>query len=514
MTDFAGLTADERRVVKAVGDACSESPDETLASFSDEGKPAVEKGRLVRIRLYRSVTSLDLRGLDALVEVAGVYAGRLSELQLGGNDGLTRLALPRNELRTLDLRGCPALRELDLQANRLTSLSHLPAGLRKLVVGSNPQLSALDLADFGALEELLVFQSGLRSLDLTGLRGLRILGASGNALTAVDLSGLDALESVDLDDTGASVTLPTSARLTSMRAAGCKLEACDATGWPALTALTLPRCGLRTVRLANPRLAQLDLEDNALASIDLTTTPRIARLKLSGNPIANVDLTPLGRLTDATLPKGADVRCTTLQGEVIDALRARRGLVTKKAAAIAKMDAVGLHRFVEDYNWDDGEKKLFEVIRHPACDLGTALLVYWQSQPGEFTAYLDAPDAPKEVRATVELLREIEAKVARGGFGSAGIPFDPRDVGGTDLSGDDEGVPASMRAPVSPPMGAAIVLPGDGKPTPQKAAPKKAAPKKAATKKAATKKAATKKAAPKKAAADKLSSRKAPIKKR
>ncbi|MBK7401111.1 MAG: DUF4274 domain-containing protein, partial [Myxococcales bacterium] len=50
--------------------------------------------------------------------------------------------------------------------------------------------------------------------------------------------------------------------------------------------------------------------------------------------------------------------------------------------------------FVQEYNWDDGAKKLFEVIRHPQCDRATALLVYWQSQPDEFAAYPMPADAP------------------------------------------------------------------------------------------------------------------------
>lgn len=61
----------------------------------------------------------------------------------------------------------------------------------------------------------------------------------------------------------------------------------------------------------------------------------------------------------------------------------------------------------------DGEKRLFDVVRHPQCDRATALLVYWLSEPGEHTQYPKPADAPKSQRKMVELLREIEKKMSR-----------------------------------------------------------------------------------------------------
>lgn len=35
-----------------------------------------------------------------------------------------------------------------------------------------------------------------------------------------------------------------------------------------------------------------------------------------------------------------------------------------------------LHLLADRYNWDMGTGALLDIVRHPLCDLGTALMVY------------------------------------------------------------------------------------------------------------------------------------------
>lgn len=43
-----------------------------------------------------------------------------------------------------------------------------------------------------------------------------------------------------------------------------------------------------------------------------------------------------------------------------------------------------LHEIADQWNWDDGLEELHLIIEHPACALGTALLIYWRGHPHYF----------------------------------------------------------------------------------------------------------------------------------
>jgi hypothetical protein len=88
-------------------------------------------------------------------------------------------------------------------------------------------------------------------------------------------------------------------------------------------------------------------------------------------------------------------------------------------------DPEELHIFVGLYNWDGGVEDLQRVVRHPFCDLGTAMLVYWRGQPGFYLQYADRAAVPDHAHEVYDLLREIEQRVAAGEYRTAAQPFDP-----------------------------------------------------------------------------------------
>ena len=55
-----------------------------------------------------------------------------------------------------------------------------------------------------------------------------------------------------------------------------------------------------------------------------------------------------------------------------------------------------LHLFVKSYSWDQGYKYLIELIQNPACDLNTALLIFWSSGAGYFQKEYKKPPTKKE----------------------------------------------------------------------------------------------------------------------
>jgi hypothetical protein len=98
--------------------------------------------------------------------------------------------------------------------------------------------------------------------------------------------------------------------------------------------------------------------------------------------------------------------------------------VSTESARIAALDARGLHRAANRHNWDEGTPALERILAHPACSLGTALLIYWLGGPW-WQARWTSPrgsDAPE----TWALLRRIEQGIEAGRFGHHGVAYDPR----------------------------------------------------------------------------------------
>ncbi|MDB2686330.1 DUF4274 domain-containing protein [Mariniblastus sp.] len=85
-----------------------------------------------------------------------------------------------------------------------------------------------------------------------------------------------------------------------------------------------------------------------------------------------------------------------------------------------------LHLFVNGWNWDDGgEKSLRKLVKNDSCDAGTALLLYWMTNPEYYLEYRIISDCPEHNREPLQLSRFIEGKFKRDGFSSRLIPFDP-----------------------------------------------------------------------------------------
>ena len=106
------------------------------------------------------------------------------------------------------------------------------------------------------------------------------------------------------------------------------------------------------------------------------------------------------------------------------------------------MDAFELHDLAVSIGGRDVEARLLAVVTAPHCDLGTARMVYWTSSPHYYQRYAHRDEVPEYERAGWDLLAAIEDRVARGGYASAGIQFDPerdrqtRSVRGVDWTAD------------------------------------------------------------------------------
>jgi hypothetical protein len=104
-----------------------------------------------------------------------------------------------------------------------------------------------------------------------------------------------------------------------------------------------------------------------------------------------------------------------------------------------------LHGFAQSYNWDGGTDAMVEIIRHPLCDRGTALMIYWLAQPEDVK---EMPGkSPELVRDAYDLIVEIEKRIQSNGFARQTIGYVPLDDSNVTDGTDDVLTPASSVIP-------------------------------------------------------------------
>ena len=396
---------------------------------------------LTALRVLRCASN----GLGALVLPTGeatslveVDASRnqLMVLELGVQPALVTLKAFRNALVELSLTGAPELVTLDLARNELTALSlpELPA-LRELVVARN-RLDALPLQAVPRLERLVAHGNLLPELPLAGLLGLRVVSAAHNQLREVGLGELPSLVALDVG----------SNRLGSLSLAGCG----------ALAELRCPHNELTALDLsATPELALLDCTANRLPALQVGACERLVELRCGGNPLSALDLQANRRLWRLTAPEGVELEIRAAQaarlasGQRVDA--AVRG------DDLSNLGRFELHALAVALRATPHDERLLEIVMHPECDLGTALLVYWTRSPGYYQRFARREEVPAYAQQAWDLLRSIEARVASGAYGPAQVAFDPRDdrqtrsVRGVDWTErEGAGLPAFMQVAARP----------------------------------------------------------------
>ena len=92
-----------------------------------------------------------------------------------------------------------------------------------------------------------------------------------------------------------------------------------------------------------------------------------------------------------------------------------------------------LHAFAQYFNWDLGSSEMKWVVNHPKCDLGTAILIYWDASPlFYFKKYTNRSDLAQgkpdymsedDYFQNYDLIKLIEEKIDKGEFKSRKIRF-------------------------------------------------------------------------------------------
>jgi hypothetical protein len=109
-----------------------------------------------------------------------------------------------------------------------------------------------------------------------------------------------------------------------------------------------------------------------------------------------------------------------------------------------------IHCFTCNYNASRGMKPLIHLVKHPLCDAGTALRLFWINDPVYYTQYATISECPyDEERDAMKLLNAIKRRFKINNFKSRKIYFDPQPwIVADDVDLDLLNLPASMLAPV------------------------------------------------------------------
>lgn len=109
-----------------------------------------------------------------------------------------------------------------------------------------------------------------------------------------------------------------------------------------------------------------------------------------------------------------------------------------------------IHCFTCHYNASRGVKPLVNMVKHPSCDAGTALRLYWINDPVYFTQYTTISGCPyDDEQDTMRLLRTIVRRFKVNDFGTRKIYFDPQPwIAADDVDLESLRVPDSMLAAI------------------------------------------------------------------
>jgi hypothetical protein len=86
-----------------------------------------------------------------------------------------------------------------------------------------------------------------------------------------------------------------------------------------------------------------------------------------------------------------------------------------------------IHCFTCNYNASRGMKPLIQLVKHPSCDAGTALRLFWINDPVYYSQYTTISECPyEEEQDAMKLLKAIERRFKKNNFKTNKIYFDPQ----------------------------------------------------------------------------------------
>lgn len=240
------------------------------------------KDNQIQVSEVEQLTSLDvsnadienLKGIEFFknLKVLNFSKNDLESVDLSKNVLLEELVANSALLRTLDVSNNIHLKILDCSYNRIENLnlSKNPK-LVKLNCRHN-RITALDFTNNRVLETVQSLGNRCKTLDVSGIKTLKTLWCSDNyTLTSINTTGCDNLEILELDK--------------------CRVTELDVTSNTKLKTLNCStNQQLSTIEGIGPAMRNLNVDNNALTKIDLSTATSLYSLSCVGNNLNRLDL--------------------------------------------------------------------------------------------------------------------------------------------------------------------------------------------------------------------------------
>ena len=176
---------------------------------------------------YSPLTEMDMRELTALKFVELLYCPNLITLKLGSHPVLERLCVEDCNLASLDLSGCPALKDLRGASNNFTSINWGSIGsqLLHMCVRTNSfNVNLPDMTQFPILRELLTWDDNQTGAFVCHSSVIQRIDTYDNHYTSADVSGCTSLALFSLSGSKlSSLQLGTANNLTDVRLNYCGL---------------------------------------------------------------------------------------------------------------------------------------------------------------------------------------------------------------------------------------------------------------------------------------------------
>lgn len=274
-----------------------------------KGQTITIKGDLVVLECTDAgLTSFSTSGMGKLTDL-DLSNNELTNLTLTDMTALKNLNVKNNKLGTTDdsefdiTAAAPTLEILNVSDNALGSLNLMQcASLVRFYANNNADMGAVVFADGSAkLETIEMDRCGLAHFYAISLPELKTLHLKGNYLMEQEEGGsYPKLQDLDMSDNYLTELYVTSyPELERLDCSNNQIPVLNVSQNAKLTSL---KCGQNTITYLNtsknPELITLYCNDNLLTSINLSDNKKVSKLNVSGNKIEALNLESVFNLTE------------------------------------------------------------------------------------------------------------------------------------------------------------------------------------------------------------------------
>ena len=323
-------------------------PDENFRNYIKR-EIDVNNDNVLNISEIRNTTSIGtnfqsskLRGIEyfSYLSYLACQDTQLIELDLSKNTALKRLEADRNKLTSLNISGCIALEYLDCTANELTELDVSNNPMLNALECSYNSLTKLDVSNNTLLVKLWCSNNKLTELDVSNHKKLFDFQCGSNQLVMLKVDGCDSL--AILYCFGNQLTTLDASNLAALRDISCgknQLKELKVNGCNVLHDLLCDDNQLKTLDVSDfNSLYRLSCENNQLTMLNVSGCNALYYLHCTKNQLTTLDVSSCRSDIHVTCDQNVSVLRPTLK-TITSALSATTHEVENSIIILASISA-------------------------------------------------------------------------------------------------------------------------------------------------------------------------------